>query len=109
MSTVSLVLQSKGHVSDETRARILKAAETLGYQGNPAARALKTAQPKTILMVLPQIENPIFASAIFGAETEARRIGYALVVAYDDGGSASGIIHDVSISNMIEGVILGGG
>ncbi|MFP7571659.1 LacI family DNA-binding transcriptional regulator [Marivita sp. S2033] len=106
VSTVSRVLQDKGRASAETRARITGAAEALGYKGNPAARALKTARSQTILMVVPQIENPIFASAIIGAEIEARKAGYALVVAYDKGGGVSSIIRDVSSSNMIEGVII---
>lgn len=106
VSTVSRVLQDKGRASEETRSRIFGAAEALGYKANPAARALKTARSQTILMVVPQIQNPIFASAIIGAEIEARKVGYALVVAYDDGGGASSIIRDVSGSNMIEGVII---
>lgn len=103
---MSRVLQNKGRVSDATRARIMAASDTLGYQANPAARALKTSRSLTILMVVPQIENPIFASAILGAEAEARRRGYALVVAYDGGGNGSAIIRDVSNVNLIEGVII---
>ncbi len=103
---MSRVLQNKGRVADETRKRILKTANRLGYHGNPVARALKTAKSSTILMVVPQIENPIFASAIIAAETEARRAGYALLVAYDQGGVGSEVIEDISRYSMIEGVII---
>ncbi|WP_299664668.1 LacI family DNA-binding transcriptional regulator [uncultured Ruegeria sp.] len=106
ISTVSRVLQNKGRVGDETRQRILDTVKRLGYQANPAARALKTSKSSTILMVVPQIENPIFASTIISAEIEARRIGYTLVVAYDGGGMGSDIIRDISRSNLIEGVII---
>jgi len=106
VSTVSRVLQNKGRVAADTRQRILDAAVRLGYQANPAARALKTSKASTILMVVPQIENPIFSSAIVSAEREARRIGYALVVAYDGGGMGGDIIRDISRSSMIEGVII---
>lgn len=106
VSTVSRVLQNKGRVGEETRQRILGTAKQLGYQANPAARALKTSKASTVLMVVPQIENPIFASTIVSAEIEARRCGYALVVAYDQGGTGSEIIRDISRSNMIEGVII---
>lgn len=106
ISTVSRVLQKKGRVGDETRQRILDTVKRLGYQANPAARALKTSKSSTILMVVPQIENPIFASTIISAEIEARRNGYALVVAYDEGSMGSDIIRDISRSNMIEGVII---
>ena len=106
VSTVSRVLQNKGRVGAETRARILAVAGELGYQGNPVARALKTARSSTILMVVPQIENPIFASAIINAEIEARVSGYALLVAYDQGGAGAKIIEDISRSSMIEGVVI---
>lgn len=105
VSTISRVLQNKGRVAEETRARILDAVERLGYRGNPVARALKTAKSSTILMVVPQIENPIFASAIIGAETEARKAGYALLVSYDQG-NGSEVIASISRSSLIEGVII---
>jgi len=106
VSTVSRVIHNKGRVGQETRTRVLEIAKTLGYQANPVARALKTAQSSTILMVVPQIENPIFASAIISAEIEARRSGYALLVAYDQSGSAGEVIDDISRSSLVEGVII---
>ena len=106
VSTVSRVIHNKGRVSQETRKRVLKIASDLGYQGNPIARALKTAQSSTILMVVPQIENPIFASAIISAENAARRAGYALLVAYDHAGSAGQVMDDISRSSLVEGVII---
>ncbi len=105
VSTISRVLQNKGRVGEETRTRILETAGRLGYHGNPVARALKTARSSTILMVVPQIENPIFASAIIGAELEARSADYALLVSYAQGDGRE-IIADISRSSMIEGVIV---
>lgn len=106
VSTASRVLKNTGRASDATRARIFAAAEKLGYRGNPAARALKTAHAATLLMVVPQIENPIFASAIIAAETEARQSGYGLLVAYDSGGTGSDIVEDISRSSLIGGAII---
>ena len=106
VSTVSRVIHNKGRVGQETRERVLRIARRLGYQGNPIARALKTAQSSTILMVVPQIENPIFASAIISAENAARRAGYALLVAYDHAGSAGQVMDDISRSSLVEGVII---
>lgn len=106
VSTVSRVLKNKGRASEETRARILAAAKRLGYRANPAARALKTAHAHTLLMIVPQIENPIFASAIIAAEIESRWRGYALLVAYDRGRMGSEIVEDISRSSLIDGVIV---
>jgi len=106
VSTISRVLQNKGRVSEETRTRILETAERLGYRGNPVARALKTAKSSTLLMVVPQIENPIFASAIIGAEIEARSRGFALLVSYDKGDGREIIFSDIFRSSIVEGVII---
>ncbi|WP_428697149.1 LacI family DNA-binding transcriptional regulator [Stappia sp.] len=108
VSTVSRVLKNDKDVrtSAETRQRIIDAAERLKYRANPLARALKTAQSRTLLIVVPQIENPVFASAILGAEAEARARGYVLLVAYDQNGSAASVLERVSQSSLIEGVII---
>ncbi|WP_169712203.1 LacI family DNA-binding transcriptional regulator [Paracoccus contaminans] len=105
VSTVSRVLQNKGRVADATRSRIIEAAGRLGYKVNPIARALKTARSSTLLMVVPQIENPVFASAIIGAEIEARRAGYALLVCYEHG-DARQMMADLARTSLIEGVII---
>lgn len=105
VSTISRVLQNKGRVAEGTRARILEAAGRLGYKVNPIARALKTARSSTILMVVPQIENPVFASAIIGAESEARRAGYALLVCYEQGDGRQ-LMADLARTSLIEGVVI---
>lgn len=108
VSTVSRVLKNDKDVrtSAETRQRIIDAAERLQYRANPLARALKMARSRTLLIVVPQIENPVFASAILGAEAEARAQGYVLLVAYDQNGSAASVLERVSQSSLIEGVII---
>ncbi len=40
VTTVSYVLNNKGNISEETRQRVLQAAEELGYVPNAAARSL---------------------------------------------------------------------
>jgi LacI family transcriptional regulator len=108
VSTVSRVLKNDKDVrtSAETRQRIIDAAERLQYRANPLARALKTARSRTLLIVVPQIENPVFASAILGAEAEARERGYVLLAAYEQNGPAANVLERVSQSSLIEGVII---
>ena len=108
VSTASRVLQNSrdARVREDTRKRILDAAHQLAYRVNPLARALKTARSEALLMIVPQIENPIFSSAILGAEAEARQSGYALLVAYDRDGSAAAVLERVSRASLIEGVII---
>lgn len=84
VSTASRVLRGEAgqRVREETRARILAAAEALGYRANPVARALRTARTHTLGIAVPQLDNPVFAAAIAGAESVAAARGYALLISH---------------------------
>ncbi|HNT23541.1 MAG TPA: LacI family DNA-binding transcriptional regulator [Anaerolineales bacterium] len=87
MSTVSLVLNNKPGVSDETRARVLKAAEDLNYPVRSAAELDKCGTLRTIGMIVktdpdlsPQA-NPFYSKVMMGIEDTCRRSGIDLLFA----------------------------
>ncbi|MET4433042.1 LacI family DNA-binding transcriptional regulator [Mycolicibacterium sp. 624] len=53
IATVSLTLNGKGELDRNTRARVLKIAERLGYRANPAARALREGKFGTLGLTIP--------------------------------------------------------
>lgn len=79
-ATVSRVLSRPDRVAEPTRRRVLEVVEALGYAPNVAARSLRTLRAAKILLTVPDISNPFFASVIRGAEEAARDAGYAVVV-----------------------------
>lgn len=79
-ATVSRVLSHPNRVAPPTRARVLEVVAALGYRPNVAARTLRTLRAAKILLTVPDISNPFFASVIRGAEEAARDAGYAIVV-----------------------------
>jgi LacI family transcriptional regulator, repressor for deo operon, udp, cdd, tsx, nupC, and nupG len=79
-ATVSRVLSQPDRVAAATRQRVLDVVAALGYQPNVAARSLRTLRAAKILLTVPNIANPFFASVIRGAEEAARDTGYAVVV-----------------------------
>ncbi|WP_342249474.1 LacI family DNA-binding transcriptional regulator [Sphingomonas sp. OTU376] len=79
-ATVSRVLSHPDRVAEPTRLRVLEVVESLGYKPNVAARTLRTLRAAKILVTVPDISNPFFASVIRGAEEAARDAGYAVVV-----------------------------
>ena len=79
-ATVSRVLSQPAIVSPTTRERVLQAVADLGYEPNPAARALRTLRAQKLLVTLPDISNPFFAHVIRGAEEAARDAGYAVIL-----------------------------
>lgn len=84
VSTVSRVLcgDKNQRVSPETRKRIEAAAKKLSYQPNLNARSLRTARTYTLGIAVPQLDNPVYAQIILGAERGARERGYSLLIAH---------------------------
>lgn len=92
---------------DDTRARVADAARALGYRPNLMARALRTARSHSLGIVVPQLDNPVFAQMIMGAEAAARERGYALLIVHV-GEKESGIhaIERLTRMNRVDGVLV---
>jgi LacI family transcriptional regulator len=81
-STVSRALSAQpGHIlRPETRARVVAAADRLGYRPSALARSLRLRRTLTLGMLVPDIANTFLAGIIKGAEEAAHERGYALVL-----------------------------
>jgi LacI family transcriptional regulator len=80
--TVSLVLSKnpKARVAPETRARVLKAAEELGYRPNRLAQGLVRRRSFALGVIVPGFANPVSAAIVSGAERVAAQAGYAVLL-----------------------------
>ena len=84
-ATVSLVLNNKPGVASETRARVLEAAETLGYPLKQASANLRGGQLSTLGMIVKTdtdsapYENPFYSRIMMGIEDTCRRNGITLL------------------------------
>ena len=58
--TVSNVLNSRPHVKDTTRARVLQTIDELDYRVNVAARNLRRGRTHTIGLAVPEVDRPYF-------------------------------------------------
>jgi LacI family transcriptional regulator len=69
VSTVSRVLNPGRNVTlrDETRRRVLDAADRLNYRPHAIARSLKTATAGAIGLLIPSLRNPLWSEIIRGA------------------------------------------
>ena len=79
-ATVSRVLSRPDVVSPDTRVRVLKAVERLGYAPNSVAKNLRTLKSCKLLVTVPDISNPFFALILQGIEDAAQKNGYAVLV-----------------------------
>jgi len=78
--TTSKVLNGGGSVSEVTRARILQAARDLSYVPNLQARSLVMQRTQTVGVITSDFSDHDVGRFIVGAEQEARRQGYSVVM-----------------------------
>jgi LacI family transcriptional regulator len=105
--TTSKVLNGKGSVSVVTRARILRAARELGYVPNLLARSLVMHATRAIGLVASDLSDHNLSRFVVGAEQEARRRGYSIIVTGVEGGrSGGGEALPALIERRVDGILL---
>lgn len=94
-------------VRDETRKRIMDLARDLNYQPSPAARGLRISRTFSLGIVIPELDNPIHARIIIGAERAATERGYSLLIAHRDVGMPEAAIYSrLAQQNRVDGLIV---
>lgn len=84
-ATVSRVLnESECGVGEQTRVRVKKIAEELGYSVEQTEKKKNVSFTRYIALILPDITNPFFADLAKSVEDSLRRKGYSLVLANTD-------------------------
>lgn len=87
VSTVSLVLNQRPGISQETRERVLKAVEELGYVSRSSSTRGQNSHPATVGMLvktdpdIPPQANPFYSKVMAGIEDACRRQGINLLFA----------------------------
>jgi len=86
VATVSRVINGTATVSPETAARVQAAIAKFNYQPNVWGRRLRQQASRMILVFVPNIRNPYYASIVTGIEETARKLGYGttLCITNDD-------------------------
>lgn len=79
-STVSRAMRDSYEISIATRERVKHMARQLDYQPNPYAGSLRNNVTKTIGVILPEVDNHFFSSAINGIEEVAQQNGYHVLI-----------------------------
>lgn len=83
-ATVSHVLNHTRWVSPEVCARVQAAVEELGYRPNLLARGLRRGETRTLGLILPGTNEPIFAEIARSLEHAAYEQGYNLIICNSD-------------------------
>ncbi len=84
-ATASRVFGGSRSVHADTRAKVLAAADELGYVVNGLARAMTGRGPGTVAFVVRSMIGPTFASLAAGAESVATANGHLLLISTTEG------------------------
>jgi len=83
-STVSHVINNTRFVEEETRSRVMRVIQELGYQPSLIARSLTTNRTGTIGIIVSDVSNNFFGDVLHGIEDIVRPANYSLVVCNTD-------------------------
>jgi DNA-binding LacI/PurR family transcriptional regulator len=79
-ATVSRALSGRGHVSEATRARVLAAAESLGYVVSASASSLASGRTRNIGVLVPFLDRWFFSTVLSGIAAALMRHGYDITL-----------------------------
>jgi LacI family transcriptional regulator len=113
VATVSRVLSPASAavpMRKETRGKVERAIEELGYRPNDLARALLQNRTAAIGLVLPDISNPYYPPLVRGVEDVASSHGYRVVLCNTDRDpdKLTGYL-DTLIKTRVDGIVVAGG
>lgn len=113
VATVSRVLNPASAdvaMREETRARVVRAINELGYRPNDLARALLQQRTSTIGLLLPDISNPYYPPLVRGVEDAASSLGYRVVLCNTDRDPDKTESYlDTLVKARVDGVVVAGG
>lgn len=80
VSTVSRVLNNRGYISEEARARVDSAMKKLHYRPNEIARSLRTQNSGLIGVIVPRLSHPYYASSLHWLMKRFDSAGYHMLL-----------------------------
>ncbi|HHY47719.1 MAG TPA: LacI family transcriptional regulator [Firmicutes bacterium] len=110
-ATVSLALRGNPRVSEETRARVLKAAKQLRYIPNPNARHLATGKTEHVALIPGANMSSLFSDGFYsvvlnGAGQRIHEEGYSLVLTPCLRGANVKSVEQLMARREVDGILL---
>ncbi len=106
IATVSRVINNAQGVSRETAAKVKKVIEQLGYTPNPLAQVFGTGESRVLGIALPWFHGEYFSEMLRGADAEAVRLGYHLMITSITTNPDGKRRHRIVGSGLVEGTVL---
>jgi LacI family transcriptional regulator len=107
IATVSRVQRGVGPVSTETRERVERAIEELGYSPDPTGRALAGQRLDAMGIVFPDLAGPYYSAVLLGAEAASVGAGSSLLILATHGRpQAADLVRE--LSSRVDGLVVMG-
>ena len=112
-TTVSRALNGYPEVNEDTRNRVLRAAQELNYRPNTRAKGLATGRALAIGHVIPvsnqhEMVNPVFGDFIAGAGESYAKAGYDMVLSLVADQDEARAYQDIRSRGTVDGIIVHG-
>lgn len=104
-SAVSRTFTPGASVSDDTREKVLRAANTLGYRPNAMARSLITRRSHIIALVMGYLENQFYPLVIEKLSQKLQRQGYHVLMFISDGDDTDTVLDEI-LQYQVDGVVM---
>lgn len=102
--TVSRALRDSPKVSADTKQRVRRAADVLGYVPSETGRALSSGRTRRVGLLVTDLDNQFYSHVISPMHHELESLGYQLVLQTES--SDSGRVAERLIANSLDGVLL---
>jgi DNA-binding LacI/PurR family transcriptional regulator len=102
---VSIIFRNQPGASPETRERVLRVADEIGYRPDSAARLLARGRSRT-LGVMFTVHQTFHSDLIEGIYPEAERLGYDVVLSASSQGRSEAKAVEALLSHRCEALIL---
>jgi len=103
-TTVSRVLSDNPLVNPQTRERVLRAMQAIGYRPNLAARAMKTSRIGTVGVVVARLANPLYPELLLHLGASLRAAGMQMIVWHSESGGEDAAISAAS-QGLVDGIV----
>ena len=106
LATVSRTLNNPEKVKQETRERVLKVIDELGYKPNAFAKGLASRKSTTVAVIVPDMSRASIAEMVNGVAVEARKYQYSLIlyVLKDENLSETEMLKEV-VASQADGIL----
>ncbi|MEZ5535642.1 MAG: LacI family DNA-binding transcriptional regulator [Thiolinea sp.] len=104
-SAVSRTFTPGASVSEETRDKVLAAAQQLGYRPNKLARSLISGRSRIVGLVVAYLENHFYPLVIERLSRDLQSHGYHVLLFMTEPGKQDEVIQEI-LQYQIDGVVL---